>query len=166
MAGWKEVVFAAGSVADLDVKGAAQGNLMMAGADPFTYTNFTAGAANKVLTAHGVAAALTWETPCSASGTEEGSIMVSAVTTFNYTEFAHGTSGQVLTTGGHGAQPTWETPTVGDFKADGTVPMTGDLDMDDNCIRDMKLYTTVPGVPADGHIYFDTATDKVKVYVA
>ena len=213
MAGWKEVVFKSVTAADLGLVGAAQGNLLMGNASS-VYANLTAGAANKVLTAHGVAAALTWETPFSASGSEEGSLMVSASTPFGYSEHLHGTTGDVLTTKGHGAQPTWETPapasgvaqgnllvagagagytyanftagtagkvltsggvdnaltwttpTVGDFLANGTVAMTGNLDMNDNCLVDAKLYTTVPGVPADGHIYFDTTTDKVKVYVA
>jgi len=215
MAGWKEIIFKGVSAGDLGVVGAAQGNIMMAGVDPFTYANLTAGAADKVLTAHGVAAALTWETPSAAgvgaaqgnllvagvdpytyadftagaadkvltahgvdaaltwetpsaagNGAAQGNILVAGTTPYTYADFTAGTAGKVLTAGGVDAALTWETPTVGDFLADGTIPMTGDLDMDDNFIRDMKLYTTVPAVPADGHIYFDTSADKVKVYVA
>ena len=44
---------------------------------------------------------------------------------------ANGTVGQVLTSAGTTVAPTWETPSVGtgDLKADGSVPMTGRLDL-------------------------------------
>lgn len=164
MAGWKEVIFKSSTAADLGLVGAAQGNLLVADASS-VYVNFTAGASGKVLTSAGAAATPTWETPCPKVALEEGSLLVSASTPFAYAELAHGTNGQVLQSGGHGAQPSW-TAGGGDFKADGTVPMTGNLDFANNAAKDMKLHTTVPGTPADGHIYFDTTADKVKVYVA
>lgn len=54
--------------------GAAAGNLLMAGATPFTYANFTAGAAGKVLQANGVAAALTWESAGTGDFKADGSV--------------------------------------------------------------------------------------------
>lgn len=150
--------------------GVAQGNLLVAGAGAgYTYANFTAGTAGKVLTAGGVDAALTWETPTTyapATGAAHGNLLMAGATPFTYANFTAGAANKVLTAHGVSAALTWETPTVGDFLADGTVAMTGNIDFANNCAKDMKLYTTVPAVPADGHIYFDTTTDKIKVYVA
>ena len=169
MAGWKEVIFKGISTSDLGVTGTAQGNILMAAATPFTYEDLTAGAEGKRLTSHGVSAALTWETPTEyapKTGAAQGNLLMAGADPFTYANLTAGSEGQILTAHGVSAALTWSSAGAGDFKADGTVPMTGDLDFNDNAAKDMKLYTTVPGVPADGHIYFDSVADKVKIYVA
>ena len=159
MAGWKEVVFKGGAVADLGVVGVAEGNLMVAGGTPFTYANFTAGTSGKVLTAGGVDAALTWETPTPKVGTARGSILQSGADPFTYAELGTGSNGEVLTSGGAGATLSWTAAGTGDFKADGTVPMTAPLRLKSNA-GEGGMGTV------DGSIFFDTTADKVKVYVA
>ena len=169
MAGWKEVIFKGITASDLGVTGAAQGNLLMAGSTPFTYANFTAGAEGKRLTSHGTSADLTWETPTEyapKNGAAQGNILMAGTTPFTFANLTAGAEGEVLTAHGATSALTWTSAGTGDFKADGTVAMTGNLDFNDNAAIDLKLYTTVPAVPADGHIYFDSVADKVKVYVA
>lgn len=53
-----------------------------------------------------------------------------------------GSAGQVLAVGGEGATGLEWTAAggTGDFKADGTVPMTGDLDFAGNAAKDMKIH--------------------------
>jgi hypothetical protein len=51
MAGWEEVVFKGGSVGDLGLVGVAQGDILVAGASPFTFAVLTKGADGHTLTA-------------------------------------------------------------------------------------------------------------------
>lgn len=201
MAGWKEIIFKGVSVADLDLTGIAQGDMLVAGATTFKFAPLTKGSSGDVLTAG--ASTVSWVAPTiysPRSGTGQGSILLSGTTPFHYAELTKGADGKYLKAGA--STISWETPSIakledigdveaytgeggkvlavnaggtdvewisaaaGDFKADGTVPMTGNLDFANHTAKDMKLHTTVPTTPADGHMYFDTAADKVKVYVA
>jgi len=60
MAAWKEVVLKGGSIADLGMVGAAQGDLLVAGSTPFTFAALTTGTNGQVLTSGGAGAALSW----------------------------------------------------------------------------------------------------------
>ena len=153
MAGWKEIIFKGISVADLGVIGVAQGDVLVAAADPFTFEVLTKGADGKFLKAG--ASTVSWEDPT-----------VAKLEDITDVEAYAGNGGKVLAVNAGADDVEWISAAAGDFKADGTVPMTGDLDFDNHAAIDMKLHTTVPTVPADGHIYFDSVADKVKVYVA
>ena len=153
MAGWKEVIFKGITVSDLGMIGAAQGDILVAGADPFTFAVLTKGVSGKFLKAG--ASSISWEDAAIAKLEDIGDV-----------EAYTGNGDKVLAVNAGGTDVIWSTAGTGDFKADGTVPMTGNLDFANNTAKDMKLHTTVPATPADGHIYFDSAADKVKVYVA
>jgi hypothetical protein len=153
MAGWKEVIFKGVSVSDLGMVGAAQGDILVAGSTPFTFAVLTKGADGLFLKAG--ASTVSWAAPS-----------IAKLEDITDVEAYTGNAGKVLAVNAGANDVEWISAAAGDFKADGSVPMTGDLDFDNHAAIDMKLHTTVPGVPADGHIYFDTAADKVKVYVA
>lgn len=153
MAGWKEIIFKGTSVADLGMIGAAQGDVLVAAADPFTFEVLTKGADGKFLKAG--ASTVSWE-----------NVSVAKLEDITDVEAYAGNGGKVLAVNAGATDVEWISAAAGDFKADGTVPMTGDLDFNNHAAIDMKLHTTVPAVPADGHIYFDTTEDKIKVYVA
>lgn len=153
MAGWKEVIFKGVSVSDLGMVGAAQGDILVAGSTPFTFAVLTKGADGLFLKAG--ASTVSWAAPS-----------IAKLEDITDVEAYTGNAGKVLAVNAGANDVEWISAAAGDFKADGSVPMTGDLDFGSNAAKDMKLYTTVPGVPADGHIYFDTTADKVKVYVA
>jgi len=110
MAEWKEVVLKGSSIGDLGLVGVAQGDIIVAGASPFTFARL-----------------------------------------------GKGTDGQVLTAGA--ATLSWTAAGAGDFKADGSVPMTAPLRLKTNA-GEGGMGTV------DGSIFFDTTADKVKVYVA
>ena len=153
MAGWKEVIFKGITVSDLGMIGAAQGDMLVAGADPFTFAVLTKGASGKFLKAG--ASTVSWEDPTIAKLEDIGDV-----------EAYTGNGNKVLTVNAGGTDVEWTVAGTGDLKADGSVPLTADFDFNDHAGKDMKLYTTIPGVPGDGHIYLDTATDKVMVYIA
>ena len=153
MAGWKEVIFKGITVSDLGMVGAAQGDMLVAAADPFTFAVLTKGASGKFLKAG--ASAVSWEDATIAKLEDIGDV-----------EAYTGNGDKVLAVNAGGTDVIWSSAGTGDFKADGTVAMTGNLDFNDNAAVDLKLYTTIPAAPADGHIYFDSVADKVKVYVA
>ena len=153
MAGWKEVIFKGITVSDLGMIGAAQGDVLVAGADPFTFAVLTKGADGKFLKAG--ASTVSWE-----------DASVSKLSDIGDVEAYAGNGGKVLAVNAGANDVEWSSAGTGDFKADGTVPMTSNLDFGNNTAKDMKLHTTVPAAPADGHIYFDSVADKVKVYVA
>ena len=162
MAGWKEVIFKGISASDLGVTGAAQGNILMAGSGTFTYANLTAGTEGKRLTSHGASADLTWETPTEyapKNGAAHGNILMAGSTPFTYANLTAGSEGQILTAHGASAALTWTSAGAGDFKADGTVPMTAPVRL--------KANDGETGMgTVDGSIFFDTTADKLKVYVA
>ena len=112
MAAWKELVLKGGSIADLGMVGAAQGDLLVAGSTPFTFAALTTG-----------------------------------------------TNGQVLTSGGAGAPLSWSAAGSGDFKADGSVPMTAPLRLDENA-GEGGMGTV------NGSIFYDSTAKKIKVYEA
>lgn len=153
MAGWKEVIFKGITVSNLGMIGVAQGDMLVAGGTPFTFAVLTKGASGKFLKAG--ASTVSWEDVSVAKLSDVGDVEAYA-----------GNGGKVLAVNAGADDVEWISAAAGDFKADGTVPMTGDLDFDNNAAVDMKLHTTVPAVPADGHIYFDSVADIVKVYVA
>lgn len=153
MAGWKEIIFKGISVSDLGMVGVAEGDILIAGSTPFTFAVLTKGTSGKFLKAG--ASTVSWEDASVAKLEDIGDV-----------EAYTGNGDKVLTVNTGGTDVEWTVAGTGDFKADGTVAMTADLDFDDNCAIDLKLYTTVPTTPADGHIYFDSVADKVKVYVA
>ena len=79
-------------------------------------------------------------------------------------EFAFGASGEVFTSGGASANPTWETAGAGDFKADGSVPMTGDFNAGGNNLDNVGVAFLIEQAAADadvvgsGQIWVKTAT--------
>jgi len=162
MAGWKEVIFKGITAADLGVTGDAQGNLLMAGSGAFTYANLTAGTEGKRLTSHGASADLTWETPTEyapKTGAAQGNLLMAGTTPFTFANLTAGTEGQVLTAHGATSALTWTNAGTGDFKADGTVPMTAPVRL--------KANDGETGMgTVDGSIFYDTTADKLKVYVA
>jgi hypothetical protein len=153
MAGWKEVIFKGITVSDLGMIGVAQGDVLVAGATPFTFAVLTKGATGTFLKAG--ASTLSWAAPT-----------IAKLEDITDVEAYAGNGGKVLAVNAGADDVEWISAAAGDFKADGTVAMTGNLDFDNHTAVDMKLHTTVPAVPADGHIYFDSVADKVKVYVA
>jgi len=153
MAEWKEVIFKGTSVSDLGMVGVAEGDILVAGSTPFTFAVLTKGASGKFLKSG--ASTVSWEDATIAKLEDIGDV-----------EAYVGNGDKVLAVNAGGTDVIWSVAGTGDFKADGTVAMTGDLDFNDNAAKDMKLYATIPAVPADGHIYFDSVADKVKVYVA
>jgi hypothetical protein len=110
MAEWKRVVLKGDSIANLGLVGAAQGDLLVAGASPFTFAALTKG-----------------------------------------------TDGQILTAGA--TTLSWTAAGTGDFKADGTVPMTAPLRLLPNA-GEGGMGTV------NGSIFFDDTDDSIKVYVA
>jgi hypothetical protein len=112
MAEWKEVVMKGVSIVDLALKGAAQGDLLVAGGGDFEFAALTTG-----------------------------------------------TNGQVLTSGGAGAALSWTAAGAGDFKADGTVPMTAPLRLE------AQAGEAGQGT-VEGSIFYDTTAKKIKVYEA
>jgi hypothetical protein len=112
MAGWKEIVMKGVSIGDLGLVGAAEGDLLVAGASPFTFAALTTG-----------------------------------------------TVGQVLTSGGAGAALSWSAAGSGDFKADGTIPMTAPLRLE------AQSGEAGQGT-VEGSIFYDTTAKKLKVYEA
>jgi hypothetical protein len=153
MTGWEEVVFKGSSVSDLGLKGVAQGDVLVAGATPFTFAVLTKGADGTFLKAG--ASTLSWAAPS-----------IAKLEDITDVEAYAGNGGKVLAVNAGADDVEWISAVAGDFKADGTVPMTDNLDFANHTAKDMKLHTTIPAVPADGHIYFDSVTDKVKIYVA
>lgn len=153
MAGWEEVIFKGTSVSDLDLTGAAQGDILVAGATTFKFAVLTKGADGLFLKAG--ASTVSWAAPS-----------IAKLEDITDVEAYTGNGGKVLAVNAGGTDVEWVDAGVGDFKADGSVPMTASLDFANNTAKDMKLHTTVPASPADGHIYFDTTADKVKIYVA
>jgi len=59
----------------------------------------------------------------------------------------------------------WGTAGTGDFKADGTVPMTGDLDFAKNAAKAMALevLAEAPGTPGTAQIFYDSVNTGVYV---
>jgi hypothetical protein len=111
MAGFFELVLKESSIADLALKGAAQGDLLVAGGGDFEFAALTTG-----------------------------------------------TVGQVLTSGGAGAALSWTAAGTGDFKADGTVPMTAPLRMFGQA-GEAGMGTVA------GSIFYDSTAKKLKVYI-
>ena len=98
--------------------------------------------------------------------------MIIGTGTHTAAELAHGTNGDVLTL--DSAQTTgvkWATPATasGDFKADGTVAMTADLNFAGHAAKDMKIHTVADNTaklaltPVVGKMAFQT--DELAVYV-
>jgi hypothetical protein len=74
MAEWKELVLKGSSVGDLGLVGAAQGDLLVAGAGAFTFAVLTTGTVGQVLTSGGAAAALSWSAAGSGDFKADGSV--------------------------------------------------------------------------------------------
>jgi len=90
-------------------------------------------------------------------GVAEGDILVAGSSPFTFAVLTKGTNGHVLTAGA--STVSWTSAGTGDFKADGTVPMTAPLRL--------KVNDGETGMgTVDGSIFFDTTADKLKVYVA
>jgi len=136
MVGQKEVIF--------------KGDVLVT--DPLTaFAVLTKGTSGKFLKAG--ASTVSWEDPTIAKLEDIGDV-----------EAYTGNGNKVLTVNAGGTDVEWTVAGTGDLKADGSVPMTAAFDFDDNAAKDMKLYTTVPAVPADGHIYFDSPVILVFPY--
>lgn len=76
MAEWKEVVLKGGNIADLGLVGAAQGDIIVAGADPFTFAVLTKGSAGQVLTAG--ASTLSWSAAGAGDFKADGTVAMTA----------------------------------------------------------------------------------------
>jgi hypothetical protein len=72
MAAWKEVVLKGSSVGDLGLVGVAQGDRLVAGADPFTFTVLSKGTDGQILTAG--AATLSWSAAGAGDFKADGSV--------------------------------------------------------------------------------------------
>lgn len=72
MAAWKELVLKGGSIADLELLGAAQGDLLVAGSTPFTFAALTKGTNGHVLTAG--ASTLSWTAAGSGDFKADGTV--------------------------------------------------------------------------------------------
>jgi hypothetical protein len=146
MTGWEEVVFKGSSVSDLGLKGVAQGDVLVAGATPFTFAVLTKGADGTFLKAG--ASTLSWAAPS-----------IAKLEDITDVEAYAGNGGKVLAVNAGANDVEWISVAAGDFKADGTVPMTAPLRLKANA-GEAGMGTV------DGSIFFDTTADKIKVYVA
>lgn len=72
MAEWKELILKGGSIADLGLVGAAQGDLLVAGSTPFTFAALTKGASGEILTAG--ASTLSWTSAGTGDFKADGSV--------------------------------------------------------------------------------------------
>ena len=90
-------------------------------------------------------------------GVAEGDILVAGSTPFTFAVLTKGTDGHVLTAGA--STISWTAAGTGDFKADGTVPMTAPLRLLPNA-GEGGMGTV------NGSIFFDDTSDELKVYVA
>ena len=145
MAGWKEIIFKGITVSDLGMIGAAQGDILVAGADPFTFAVLTKGASGKYLKAG--ASTVSWE-----------DVTIAKLEDITDVEAYSGNANKVLAVNGAANDVEWVAG-GGDFKADGTVAMTAPLRLKTNA-GEAGMGTV------DGSIFYDTTADKVKVYVA
>lgn len=146
MTGWEEVVFKGSSVSDLGCKGVAQGDVLVAGATPFTFAVLTKGADGTFLKAG--ASTLSWAAPS-----------IAKLEDITDVEAYAGNGGKVLAVTAGADDVEWISASAGDFKADGTVPMTAPLRLLPNA-GEGGMGTV------DGSIFYDTTADKIKVYVA
>jgi hypothetical protein len=78
MAEWKELVLKGGSIADLGMVGAAEGDLLVAGVSPFTFAALTTGTVGQVLTSGGAGAALSWSAAGSGDFKADGTVTMTA----------------------------------------------------------------------------------------
>jgi hypothetical protein len=92
-------------------------------------------------------------------GAAEGDLLVAGSGAFTFAALTTGTVGQVLTSGGAAAALSWSSAGSGDFKADGSVPMTAPLRLLPNA-GEGGMGTV------NGSIFFDDTDDSIKVYVA
>jgi hypothetical protein len=76
MAEWKELVLKGGSIADLGLIGAAQGDLLVAGSTPFTFAALTKGTSGYVLTAG--ASTLSWTSAGTGDFKADGTVAMTA----------------------------------------------------------------------------------------
>lgn len=76
MAGFKELVLKGTSIADLGMVGAAQGDLLVAGASPFTFAALTKGTDGHVLTAG--ASTLSWTAAGTGDFKADGTVVMTA----------------------------------------------------------------------------------------
>jgi hypothetical protein len=146
MAGWEEVVFKGSNVSDLGLVGVAQGDILVAGATPFTFAVLTKGADGTFLKAG--ASTLEWAAPS-----------IAKLEDITDVEAYAGNGGKVLAVNVGADDVEWISAGAGDFKADGTVPMTAPLRLVANA-GESGMGTV------DGSMFYDTTADKVKVYVA
>lgn len=80
-----------------------------------------------------------------------------------------GTNGHVLTVdNGEATGVKWSASGAGDFLANGTIPMTGDLNFAKNEATAMALdnQATPPSTPVVGQMYYNTATNDIWVNTA
>lgn len=89
-------------------------------------------------------------------GAAQGDLLVAGSTPFTFAALTKGTDGHVLTAGA--STLSWTAAGTGDFKADGTVPMTAPIRL--------KAQTGETGMgTVVGSLFFDTTPSKVKVYI-
>lgn len=76
MAAFKEVLLKGGSIADLGMVGAAEGDLIVAGSSPFTFAALTKGTDGHVLTAG--ASTLSWSAAGTGDFKADGTVAMTA----------------------------------------------------------------------------------------
>ena len=78
MAEWKELILKGSSIADLGLVGAAQGDLLVAGASPYTFAALTTGNNGEVLTSGGAGAGLSWTAAGTGDFKADGTVAMTA----------------------------------------------------------------------------------------
>ena len=76
MAGFKELFLKGGAIADLGLVGVAQGDILVAGATPFTFAKLAKGTDGQVLTAG--AATLSWTAAGTGDFKADGTVAMTA----------------------------------------------------------------------------------------
>lgn len=78
MAEWKELILKGSSISDLGLIGAAEGDLLVAGASPFTFAALTTGTNGQTLTSGGAGAALSWTDAGTGDFKADGTVAMTA----------------------------------------------------------------------------------------
>lgn len=78
MAEWKELVLKGSSVADLGLVGSAEGDILVAGASPFTFAVLGTGTNGQVLTSGGAGAGLSWSAAGAGDFKADGTVAMTA----------------------------------------------------------------------------------------